>query len=80
MEGTVEQVCRQSPRIGERYGRIRLSTVGRLRTAGFAMLATFDRPHFDVVLPGLDDATITGLEGCFDPPIANPGKPGPPVS
>jgi len=80
LEGTVDEVCRSSPRIGERYGRIRLSTVGRLRSAGFPLLATFERPHFDIVLPGTEDAVIAGLERCFDEPVPNPAKQAPPVS
>ena len=50
---TVLEACR-----GERvagYRQIRLSTFGRLRSAGFALLATFDHPHFTVVLPDLSD-------------------------
>jgi hypothetical protein len=79
LEGTVETTCRTSPRIGDLYGKIRLSTAGSLRGAGFVLLATFDRPHYDVALPELSDAVIARLDGCFDPPIPNPGRPGPGV-
>ena len=34
-----------------RYGQVRLSTVARLHDAGFALLATGDHPHFDIVPP-----------------------------
>jgi hypothetical protein len=74
LEGSVEETCRTSPRIGDRYGQVRLSTAGRLRTAGFVLLATFDRPHFDIALPDLSDAVVARLDECFDPPIPNPGK------
>lgn len=76
LDGTVESTCRTSARIGDLYGKIRLSTVGRLRAAGFVLLATFDRPHFDVALPDLGDPVIDRLDRCFDAAIPNPGKPG----
>lgn len=74
LETTVEETCRKSPRIGDRYGKVRLSTAGRLRAAGFVLLATFDRPHYDIALPDLSDAILMRLDGCFDAPIPNPGK------
>jgi hypothetical protein len=74
LEGTVETTCRTSPRIGDRYGKIRLSTAGGLRAAGFVLLATFDRPHFDIALPDLSDAVIARLDGCFEAAVPNPGK------
>jgi hypothetical protein len=33
-----------------------------LRSLGFALIPTLDRPHFDVVLPDLDDTTLDRLE------------------
>lgn len=76
MEGvidqTVLQACRTSERVGS-YRQIRLSTFGRLRTAGFALLATFEHPHFTIVLPDLSELTVARLETCFDDPIPNPG-------
>lgn len=74
LDVTVQEACR-----GERvagYRRIRLSTFGRLRGAGFALLGTFDRPHFTLVLPDVSDFTISRLDRCFDAPIPNPGRPG----
>jgi hypothetical protein len=38
------------------YASVYLPTVGRLRQAGFEMLPTFARPHFSVLMPGLDTA------------------------
>lgn len=79
LEGTVEATCRNSPRFGHRYGKVRLSTAGRLRSAGFVLLATFDRPHYDIALPELSDAVVARLDDCFDAPIPNPGKSDPGV-
>lgn len=73
IDGTVQDVCR-SDRVRE-YRRVRLSTFGRLRTSGFAALATFDRPHFTVVLPDISELTVARLVSCFDDPIPNPGRP-----
>ena len=74
LEGTVEETCRTSPRIGDLYGKVRLSTAGRLRGARFVLLATFDRPHYDVALPELSDAVIERLDRSFDAAIPNPGR------
>lgn len=71
---SIAETCRTSPRIGERYGRVRLSTAGRLRSAGLPLLATFASPHFDVVLPDLSDMTLQRLTTCFEEPIDNPGR------
>lgn len=38
------------------YGHVYLPTVGQLRRVGFELLATFARPHFSVLMPGLDSA------------------------
>jgi hypothetical protein len=56
---------RRSERLAQ-YRQIRLSTFGRLRAAGFALLATFDRPHFTLVLPDLSEVTVARLERCRD--------------
>lgn len=45
-----------------------------MRAAGFAVLATFERPHFDIVLPGVSEVTVARLDRCFDDPIPNPGR------
>jgi hypothetical protein len=69
---SVEEACR-----GERvasYRQVRLSTFGRVRAAGFALLATFDRPHFTLVLPDLSELTLARLDRCSDDPIPNPGR------
>lgn len=72
LDTTVQEACR-----GERlvaYRRVRLSTFGRVREAGFALLATFDRPHFTLVLADLSELTLARLQRCFDDPIPNPGR------
>ena len=72
IDQTVLDACR-----GERilaYRQIRLSTFGRLRSAGFALLASFDHPHFTVVLPDLSEVTLARLGACFDGPIPNPAR------
>jgi hypothetical protein len=70
---SVLEACRMSERIAG-YRQIRLSTFGRLRSSGFALLASFDAPHFTVVLADLSELTVVRLERCFDPPIPNPGR------
>jgi len=74
LDMTVQEACSGERVVG--YRRVRLSTFGRVRVAGFALLATFDRPHFTLVLPDLSDFTISRLDRCFDPPIPNPGRSG----
>lgn len=73
-DSTIADTCRRSPRIGQRYGKVRISTAGRLRSAGLALLATFASPHFDVVLPDLSDETLVRLTCCFGEPLDNPGR------
>ena len=72
IDGSVDELCSTDKRIS-RYGKVRLSTAGRLRGLGFALLPTLDRPHYDVVLPDLDDETLGRLELGFDPPMPRPG-------
>lgn len=74
LDGTVQDACRGDRIAG--YRQVRLSTFGRLRSAGFALLATFDRPHFTLVLADLSELTVARLAKCFDEPIPNPGRPG----
>lgn len=53
---------------------MRLSTAGRVRQAGFVLLPTLGRPHYDIVLPDTSDGTLGRLDACFDPPVPNPGR------
>ena len=73
IEGSVEDLCRSVDDL-ERYGKVRLSTVGRLRALGFALLPTLAAPHFDVLLPDLEAATLDRLELGFDSPVPNPAR------
>jgi hypothetical protein len=73
---SVVEACRTSPRLA-RYRQLRLSTFGRLRTAGFPLVATFDSPHYTLTLPDLSEITLARLERTFDDPIPNPGRRGP---
>ena len=72
LQVSVADACRTSPRLA-RYRQIRLSTFGRLRAAGFALIATFDAPHYTVALSDLSELTLARLVRCFDEPIPNPG-------
>lgn len=60
-----------------RYRQLRLSSFGRLRAAGFPLVATFDAPHYTLTLPDLSEITLARLERAFDKPIPNPGRPVP---
>jgi hypothetical protein len=66
-------LCRGEPMLA-RYGKIRCSTTGRLRAAGFALLPTLERPHYDVVLPDLSVPTLDRLHRAFDAPVPNPAR------
>lgn len=72
LDESVEELCRREPFLS-RYRRVRRSTVARVRAAGFPLLPTLDRPHYDIVLPDLTDETLDRLDSSFDPPEANPG-------
>lgn len=61
------------PQIGpDRYRRLRLSTFGTLRAAGFPLWPTLLFPHFSIVLPDSEGVTLDRLERCFGPPQPNP--------
>lgn len=74
LDGTVAEACATNPRLS-RYRQLRLSSFGRLRTAGFALPPTLDRPHFSLVLPDLSELTLARLDRAFDAPIPNPALP-----
>ena len=71
---SVLDACRNSQTLLV-YRQVRLSTFGRLREAAFAVLATFEHPHFTVVLPDLSELTLARLDRVVDPPIPNPAGP-----
>ncbi len=74
-DGSLLDLCRSVVEL-ERYGKVRLSTVGRLRLLGFAVIPTLRSPHYDIVLPDLDEPTLDRLELAFDTPIPNPAREG----
>lgn len=69
----LDELCRHRSLF--RYRKIRTSTFGRLRAAGFPVLPTQARPHFDVLLSDIGDAALRRLGSCFDPPVPNPARP-----
>ena len=71
--GHVAELCGSIDEL-RRYGQIRRSVVARLTTAGFALLATGESPHYDIVLPDLSRPTLDRLVGCFGDPEPNPGR------
>lgn len=71
MDQTVLEACRSSERLAN-YRQIRLSTFGRLRQGGFVLLASFEHPHFTIVLSDLSVVTVTRLRNCFNEAIPNP--------
>ncbi len=73
LDGAVARLCAQVDEV-RRYGQVRLSTVGRLRQAGFTLLSTGRTPHFDIALPDLADTTLGHLRAASGPPTANPGR------
>lgn len=73
---SIIEACRSSARLA-RCPRLRLSTFGRQRAAGFPLVATFDRPHYTLTLPDLSEITLARLDRAFDKPIPNPGRPVP---
>jgi hypothetical protein len=70
---SVLEACRSSERLS-RYGHVQLSSFGRLRGGGFALVATFDHPHFTLILPDLSDITVARLLRCFDNAVPNPAR------
>jgi hypothetical protein len=69
---TVEQIARanRTP-----HSRIRKTTVGRLRSAGFEVSwPVGKKKHADLFLPDLDADTLASLEKVFDPPEPNPNR------
>lgn len=73
IEMTIEELVARTPELSrDRYRQLRQSTVGKLRMAGYALLATLERPHFDIVLPDLEPATLARLDRCFSSPFETP--------
>lgn len=72
LDHPIDELCRD--RVLVRYGVIRTSAFGVLRAAGFALLPSLRRPHFSIVLPDLEPATVDRLSACFGGPAPNPGR------
>jgi len=66
----LEDVCAR-PEL-RRYQSIRTSVVRKLRATDFILLATFQRPHYDIALANLADNDLIKLIDCFSPSIRNP--------
>lgn len=64
-------VCKQDGRVS-RYSQANLSTVARIRQAGFSLEPTLDAPHYSVVFSDLSAETVERFRGCFDPAQPNP--------
>lgn len=73
LDDPVEILCATEPYL-LRYGKVRLSTVGAVRLAGFALIPTLARPHYDIVLPDVTASSLARLDRCFDPPLPNPAR------
>lgn len=73
LDQELSMLCSAEPFLS-RYGSVRLSTVGRLREGGFALIPTLGRPHYDIVLPDLTPNTLQRLDAVFDAPVPNPGS------
>lgn len=69
--GGLHQICTTDWRVAD-YGKVSLSTVGRIRRAGFPLLDTGDAPHFDIVLPDVRGETFHRLRRAFDAAQPNP--------
>jgi hypothetical protein len=54
------------------YRWVHRPTAGELTDAGFALLATFARPHYTLVLADLGDDTLQRLVTSLGPAIENP--------
>lgn len=61
-----------------RHSKIRQSTVGRVRAAGYDVVSSAGPPgHADLVLPNPPtDEDWTALDAAFDPPCPNPATMG----
>jgi hypothetical protein len=65
------RLCLQDGRVS-RYARVSLSTVARIRQAGFPLEPTLDAPHYSVVFPDLSAETLERFRNCFDSAQPNP--------
>jgi hypothetical protein len=69
----IVEAARQLPGSNLPHSQMRLSTAGRLRAAGFELVATDLPGYYSLVLPSPQtDATWRALDGAFDPPQPTP--------
>ena len=54
------------------YRVLRRSTAGAVRSFGCELLATGAAPHYPLLLPATDFATLARLRDLFGPPAPNP--------
>lgn len=64
-------MCQRDGRVS-RYSQVNLSTVARIRQAGFPLEPTLDAPHYSVVFPDLSAETIERFRSCVAPAQRNP--------
>lgn len=64
-DGDVEALCLRLVRLRS-PGTVWVASCGTLRAAGFELAATDAAPHFDVVLPSLDRASVDSVRACFE--------------
>jgi hypothetical protein len=73
LDEPLPELCRGDPYLA-RYGKVRLSTVATVRRSGFVLLPTLARPHYDIVLPDVDEETLSRMDAGFDAPVPNPSR------
>jgi hypothetical protein len=65
LDGDVAALCARVRRLRS-PGTIWVAQCGALRRSGFELLATDAQPHYDVVLPNVETATIQRVVACFE--------------
>ena len=73
---SMKQVIARNPNLQD-YRKVRISTAGRIRSAGFSVVPTFDPDHQSIKFPVCpSDMQVEDLVSVFDPPVANPIRQG----
>jgi hypothetical protein len=65
---TIERILRERMWSRSRYAT---TTVGRLRSAGYELVATSTAPHYSVVLPDATERAAAELLSHFGPTLQN---------
>ncbi|GIT80159.1 hypothetical protein LLS1_18280 [Leifsonia sp. LS1] len=73
---TASEIWEKSPKIAPpNYRRIRVTTAGAVRAAGFELSPTWESDHFDIVLDNPpDETTWSKLDELFSPPTNQPDE------